>query len=156
MKRKTTPIRTISTTILGLYCAIAIAQDTGTFFDSNGVNIHYVDIGEGEPVVLMHGLNGNFQRAWLDRGIADKFAAAGFRVLALDARAHGKSGTPHDPSKYGQEMSLDIVRLLDHLNLPKAHIVGYSMGSRIVGKLRELRPERMISLTLGGYGWSRG
>ena len=135
--------------------ATASAQDAGEFFDSNGVQIHYIDIGEGEPVVLLHGINSNLQRAWFDRDIANQLQVAGYRVLALDARAHGKSGTPHDPAQYGPEMALDIERLLDHVGLSKAHVVGYSMGALIAGKLRELRPDRIVSLTLGGYGWRR-
>jgi len=130
------------------------SQDLGRFFDSNGVLIHYIDVGEreGDPVVLMHGLNGSLER-WIDTGFVEALTEAGFRVLALDARAHGKSGTPHDPAKYGQEMSLDIARLLDHVGIEKAHIVGYSMGARIVGKLRDLKPERFLSMCIGGRGW---
>jgi pimeloyl-ACP methyl ester carboxylesterase len=133
----------------------ASAQYTSKYFDSNGVQIHFIDIGEGEPVVLMHGLNSNLQRAWFDRDIAKQLQGAGFRVLAIDARAHGKSGTPHDPAQYGPEMALDLKRMLDHVGLSKAHVVGYSMGALIAGKLRELHPDRIASLTLGGYGWRR-
>ena len=130
-----------------------VAQDAGQFFDSNGVPIHYIDKGTGEPVVLMHGLNGSYERAWFDPGVAQALLDAGYRVLALDARAHGKSGTPHDPAQYGPEMALDIARLLTHVGLERAHVVGYSMGANIAGKLREMQPERFITLTLGGSGW---
>ena len=129
------------------------SQDQDQFFDSDGVPIHFIDVGEGDPVVLMHGLNNDLERAWIDTGIVEALADAGFRVLALDARAHGKSGAPHDPAKYGQEMALDIERLLDHVGIEKSHVIGYSMGSIILGKFRELRPERIVSLTLGGWGW---
>ncbi len=128
----------------------AVAEDR--YFDSNGVSIHYTDQGEGEPVVLMHGLNGDYASTWFDSGFAQSLMNAGYRVLALDARAHGLSGAPHDSNRYGPEMSLDIARLLDHVGIEKAHVVGYSMGARIVGKLREMRPDVFISLTLGGYG----
>jgi pimeloyl-ACP methyl ester carboxylesterase len=130
----------------------AQAQD-GQFFDSNGVQIHYVDQGEGEPVILMHGLNMDYQSNWFDTGVAQTLLDAGYRVLALDARAHGKSGGPHDPAQYGQEMARDIVRLMDHAQLDRAHVVGYSMGAGISAKLRDLHPERLTTLTLGGGGW---
>jgi pimeloyl-ACP methyl ester carboxylesterase len=133
--------------------AAAAAQDEGQFFDSAGVPIHYIDMGLGEPVVLMHGLNANYREAWLDTGVAQTLLDAGFRVLALDARAHGKSGAPHEPEQYGPEMALDIVRLLDHVGVDKAHVVGYSMGAQIAGKLLVLHPERLVTLCLGGAGW---
>lgn len=141
--------------LVALFLCLAISEtaaDDGKFFDSNGVQIHYLDAGSGEPVVLMHGLNGSFQ-TWVDIGVTEKLLAAGYRVLALDARAHGKSGTPHDPADYGPEMAKDILRLMDHVGVDKAHIVGYSMGAAIVGKLRSIHPERMITLCLGGFGW---
>ncbi len=137
---------------LSLCFTVAEGADEGKFFNSNGVQIHYLDVGSGEPVVLMHGQNGSVQ-TWVDNGVSEKLVAAGYRVLALDARAHGKSGTPHEPSEYGQEMALDIVRLMDHVGVDKAHIVGYSMGSAIVGRLRSEHPERMMTLCLGGSGW---
>ena len=61
--------------------------------------------------------------------------AASYRVIAMDARGHGLSGKPHDPAQYGPEMGLDVVRLLDHLGLRRAHILGYSMGAHIVAQL---------------------
>lgn len=138
--------------ILGIAPAL-FAEDAGQFFDSNGVQIHYIDKGAGEPVVLMHGLNGDYQRAWFDRGIPQALLDEGYRVLALDGRAHGQSGAPHDPAQYGPEMALDIARLLNHVGLERAHMVGYSMGAAIVGKLRAMHSERFITLTLGGNGW---
>ena len=139
---------------LCVIAAGASAQVDGQFFDSNGVRIHYTDIGSGEPVILMHGLNGDFRSTWFENGgLAEQLLAGGYRVLALDARAHGRSGTPHDPTQYGVEMARDIERLMAHAGIAQAHIVGYSMGSNIVGKLRELRPDLFVTLTLGGWGW---
>ena len=132
-----------------------LAQSAPQFFDSNGVQIHYMDKGSGEPVVLMHGLNGDYEGSWIESGIVQELLDADYRVLALDGRAHGQSGTPHDPAQYGPEMALDVARLLTHVGLEKAHIVGYSMGALIVGKLREMEPGRLITLTLGGNGWSQ-
>jgi pimeloyl-ACP methyl ester carboxylesterase len=76
----------------------------------------------------------------------------GYRVLAIDFRGHGKSEKPHDPKKYGAEMAEDVVRLLDHLKIKKAHVVGYSMGAVVAGKLLVTHPDRLLSVTFGGAG----
>lgn len=143
-----------SVAFLGVMIMCVAPTASADFFDSNGVPIHYVDNGDGEPVILIHGLNSDLQ-SWIDNGVMPALLDSGFRVLAIDTRAHGLSGTPHDPMQYGPEMALDIQRLMAHLEIDKAHIVGYSMGSNIVGKLRELSPELCITLTLGGLGWWR-
>ncbi|HEX4947340.1 MAG TPA: alpha/beta hydrolase [Blastocatellia bacterium] len=119
------------------------------FFDSNGVRIRYVEEGVGEPVVLVHGYGSSAERNWINRGPFHQLAK-NYRVIALDCRGHGKSAKPHEVKQYGQEMFLDIVRLLDHLKIRKAHIVGYSMGGRITAKLLTMKPERFLTATLGG------
>lgn len=121
-------------------------------FDSQGVPIHYTDEGRGEPVVLIHGFAMNGAR-WKDTAVIPSLLDGGFRVIIVDARGHGSSGKPHDPRQYGAEMARDIIRLLDHLRLEKAHVVGYSMGGLVTNKVRELAPERLRSATLGGAGW---
>jgi pimeloyl-ACP methyl ester carboxylesterase len=122
------------------------AQDR--FFDSNGVRIRYVEQGAGDVVVLIHGNGGSLQ-GWIDSGILPTLARD-YRVVALDARGHGKSGKPHDARAYGREMGLDIIRLLDHLNVRRAHIVGYSMGANITAMLLTSHGDRFITATLGG------
>jgi len=117
------------------------------FFDSAGVQIRYTDHGTGEPVVLIHGFTGRLD-VWSQFGVQGELAKA-FRVIALDCRGHGESGKPHDPEKYGAEMAEDVIRLLDHLGIKKAHLVGYSMGARLTGYLLANRPERLITATLG-------
>jgi pimeloyl-ACP methyl ester carboxylesterase len=126
--------------------AVATAQDQ--FFDSNGVRIHYVEKGRGEPLVLVHGLTGSIA-TWSEFGVIDKLAAK-YHVIVFDVRGHGASGKPHDPNQYGQEMALDVIRLLDHLHIDTVHIVGYSMGGGIVAQLLTLRPERLRTATIGG------
>lgn len=121
------------------------------FFDSNGVQIHYADQGKGKPVVLLHGFLGTMHD-WYTRGYVPALLDAGYRVLALDARGHGRSDKPHDPAQYGPEMARDIVRLMDHVGIDKAHVVGYSMGGDLALKLLGLHPERLLSVTLGGIG----
>jgi pimeloyl-ACP methyl ester carboxylesterase len=111
----------LAVTYAAMLPTTALAQDK--FFDSNGVRLRYVEQGQGQPIVLLHG-NGNTLQSWIDAGVFQNLAAD-FRVIALDARGHGKSGKPRDPKQYGPEMAKDVVRLLDHLGIPKAHIIGY-------------------------------
>jgi pimeloyl-ACP methyl ester carboxylesterase len=129
---------------------LAVGQDLqDKFFDSKGVRIRYVEQGTGEPVVLVHGFGGRAN------AVADRVfqrLAKNYRVIAFDCRGHGKSDKPHDAKQYGQEMALDVVRLLDHLKIKQAHIVGYSMGGLIVAKLLTMKPQRFLTATLGGSG----
>ncbi len=128
-----------------------------TFFDSAGVKIHYVDVGRGEPVVLVHGFSSSLEANWGATGIIDTLATD-FRVVALDCRGHGASDKPHDAASYGVQMIDDIARLLDHLHIDKAHIVGYSMGGAITGKFVVDHPDRVITAVFGGsaprMGWT--
>jgi pimeloyl-ACP methyl ester carboxylesterase len=128
-----------------------MAQDK--FFNSNGVQIRYAEQGSGEPIVLVHGYTSNLDAGWVDPGVFENLAK-NYHVIAFDNRGHGKSGKPHDPKAYGTEMSEDIVRLMDHLNIRRAHIVGYSLGGRIVGKLVTMHPDRFLTAILGGSGIS--
>ena len=73
-------------------------------------------------------------------------------MIAIDNRGHGRSDKPHQADKYGMEMVEDVVRLLDHLGIKKAHIVGYSMGGFIADKLLATHPDRVLTVTLGGAG----
>jgi len=139
--------------LLFLSTAAAAEVEDG-WFDSNGVKIHYREWGTGTPVVLLHGFALNASR-WEAAGVPGKLAAAGYRALVLDCRGHGLSGKPHDPNAYGAEMGRDVIRLLDHLGIEKAHVVGYSMGGFVAGKARELHPERLLSFVIGGSGWYR-
>ena len=122
-------------------------------FDSNGVKIRYVTEGTGEPVVLIHGWMADSSMWGRDRSGNTKLNAAGaegFQLIALDCRGHGQSGKPHDPEQYGAEMAADVVRLLDHLKIEKAHLVGYSMGAFIAGKVAATHPKRVLSVVYGG------
>lgn len=127
-----------------------------SFFDSAGVRIRYRTVGSGEPVVLVHGFTGRLE-GWFDSGLAHALAER-YRVIAFDCRGHGRSDKPHDPALYGPEMGEDIIRLLDHLELPRAHVIGYSMGAHILARLLVTHPERLLSATLGGapgrLGWT--
>lgn len=132
-----------TTFFLSIHC-LASAED-GTF-TSNGVNIHFRILGQGEPVVLIHGLAGSLE-TW--NPLASSLAKNHF-VISLDCRGHGKSGKPHDAKAYGDEMAEDIIRLMDHLRVVKAHVMGYSMGAMITAKLVATHPGRLLSATMGG------
>jgi pimeloyl-ACP methyl ester carboxylesterase len=121
------------------------------YFDSAGVKFRYVEQGAGEPVILLHGFTSNIERGWIDQGIFAELAKT-YRVIAFDLRGHGKSDKPHDRAQYGREIAQDVIRLMDYLKLPKAHIMGYSMGANIIPQPVTKSPERFLTLILGGAG----
>jgi pimeloyl-ACP methyl ester carboxylesterase len=118
-------------------------------FDAAGVKLRYLEAGEGAPVVLLHSYTGDSDRQFVATGCFDAIAA-GRRAIALDQRGHGRSGKPHDPAAYGAQMALDVARLLDHLGLERAHVVGYSMGAHVTAQLVTLMPWRLRGAVLGG------
>lgn len=119
------------------------------FFSSAGVRMRYIDRGSGEPVLLLHGYTGTIERHFVDNGVIPNLQED-YRVIALDLRGHGGSGKPHEPSAYGAEIGQDVIRLLDHLGIRRAHIVGYSLGAHIVAQLLTVNPERFATATLVG------
>lgn len=123
-------------------------------FLSNGVRLRFTDEGRGDPVILLHGIALGADRNWREsRVIAD--LSQEHRVIAIDCRGHGRSAKPHTPGAYGMAMVEDVVRLLDHLAIAKAHILGYAMGGRIALKLLATYPDRLLTATLGGSGGIR-
>ncbi len=121
-------------------------------FDSNGVRIHYEDAGSGDAVVLVHGFASNARYNWGITGWI-KFLSERYRVIALDCRGHGQSDKPHDPAEYTLDrMGGDVIRLLDHLGIRRALLMGYSMGARISMWLMLRHPERFRAVVLGGVG----
>jgi len=134
---------------------VAVAGPPGTphTFDSNGVPISFVDSGRGSPVVLIHGFTGSAARHFDGTGVVAAIERAGHRVVALDCRGHGRSGKPLDSARYGLEMVGDVIRLLDHLRIARAHIIGYSMGGGIAQQILVKYPTRAITVTLLGSGW---
>lgn len=134
-----------------VWTGAALAQDR--FFDSGGVRIRYVDHGAGAPVVLVHGFTGSIERSWIETGVLPELARD-YRVIAFDLRGHGGSDKPHEPRAY-DEVGLDVIRLLDHLGISRAHVVGYSLGGIIVAKLLTTHPERFRSAVLGAAAYRR-
>jgi pimeloyl-ACP methyl ester carboxylesterase len=123
-------------------------------FDSNGVKIAYAVRGKGEPVILIHGF---LSSGWINWDLPGTTAllAKDYQVITLDMPAHGASDKPAKDEAYGPELVEDVVRLMDHLKIKKAHVVGYSMGGIIAAKLLARHPDRVLSGTLGGMGWLR-
>ena len=136
---------------LFLFLGTAAAQDR--YFDAGGVRIRYVDMGSGPAVVLVHGFTGDIERSWINTGVLANLSTD-HRVLAFDLRGHGHSGKPHDPRAY-DEIGLDVIRLLDHTGVKRAHVVGYSLGGIIIAKLLTTHPERFMSALIGGAAYRR-
>lgn len=122
-------------------------------FVSGRVRLHYALAGpaSGSPIVLGHGFCSDHALNWRGTRWQETLTAASFRVIGLDSRGHGASQKPHDPAAYScPQMADDVVRLLDHLGLERAHYLGYSMGARIGLAAASRRPERLRRMVLGG------
>jgi len=120
-------------------------------FNSDGVEIAFESWGEGPAVLLIHGFASNRFVNWRDTGWVKTLVGAGFRVIALDNRGHGESEKLYDPDRYMlADMAEDGRRLLDHLAIGRAHVIGYSMGARIAARLAIGHPERIGRLILAG------
>ncbi|MGC1466556.1 MAG: alpha/beta hydrolase [Pseudolabrys sp.] len=124
-----------------------------TSFKNDGVEIDYLDEGEGDPIVLVHGFASNKDVNWVFTNWVTTLTRAGRRVIALDNRGHGKSGKLYDPAAYAVGiMAEDVRALLDHLAIARADVMGYSMGGRITAFLALAHPQRVRSAILGGIG----
>ena len=125
------------------------------FRSQDGIEIAYQEWGESTvlpPVVLHHGFVANAEANWVATGVVDALVAAGRKVIAPDARGHGKSDKPHDPARYGeQRMAQDLAVLLDRIGVPQVDLAGYSMGA-IVALILSSRDQRVRRLVVGGVG----
>lgn len=128
-------------------------------FLSDGVKIAYREWAPDEgptrslPVLLIHGFASNHEVNWVSTGWVDTLVKDGFRVIAIDNRGHGASAKLYGIEDYGSPMMAeDSRRLLDHLGIRKAHIIGYSMGARIAAFLVLRHPDRVQTVTLSGLG----
>jgi pimeloyl-ACP methyl ester carboxylesterase len=119
------------------------------YANNQGVRIHYQIAGEGSPLVLQHGFADSLE-SWYDLGYVPALQHD-YQLILIDARGHGASDKPHDPAAYGLPLRVgDIVVVLDHLHVGKAHFWGYSMGGWIGFGLAKYAPERFHSLLIGG------
>ncbi len=115
--------------------------------------IAYLDQGEGDAIVLVHGFASNKEVNWVNPSWLTTLERAGRRVIALDNRGHGASVKLYDPALYKTElMAGDVLALLDHLRIERADIMGYSMGARIAAFLALGHPGRVRSMIMGGLG----
>jgi len=122
-------------------------------FVHDGVEIAFLDEGEGEPIVLVHGFASNKEVNWVAPGWVTTLTRAGRRVIALDNRGHGASAKLYDPADYHSAvMAEDVRALIHHLGLPRADVMGYSMGARITAFLALAHPDHVRSAVLGGLG----
>jgi pimeloyl-ACP methyl ester carboxylesterase len=122
-------------------------------FAHDGVEIAFLDEGQGEPIVLVHGFASNKEVNWVGPGWVSTLTRAGRRVIALDNRGHGASTKLYDPADYHSAlMAADVRALIEHLGLDRADVMGYSMGARNTAFLALSRPDRVRSAVLGGLG----
>ena len=124
-------------------------------FRNDDLELAYFDDGDpaGDPVLLIHGFASSASVNWVYPGWLRTLGDAGYRVIAIDNRGHGQSDKPHDPDVYHPTaMAGDAAALLNHLGLPNAHVMGYSMGARISAFLAVEHPDHVRSLVFGGLG----
>lgn len=123
------------------------------FFDSDGVRIAYDDVGEGRTVILLHGFASNRVLNWRSLRWYDTLNGQGYRAVALDFRGHGESEKLYDPHAYHPvHLGGDVIRLMDHLKIERAEIIGYSMGARITMSILKRHPDRLRHAVLAGVG----
>jgi pimeloyl-ACP methyl ester carboxylesterase len=148
MRRAVTPAIVLGLAI-SLQCFSQTAGTSGFFTASDGVKIHYLTAGNsGSWIVLIHGYTDSAQRMWFTTGIAPALAKT-HRIVAIDNRNHGQSDKPQQG---GTGRAQDVIELMDHLKIQKAHIHGYSMGGGMTGQLLALIPDRFITAGFGGSG----
>ncbi len=128
-------------------------------FDSDGVDIAFLDTGGGDtggdkpPVLLIHGFASNIETNWVNTGWVTFLTRAGYRVIALDNRGHGQSQKLYELIDYGAPlMAEDARRLLDHVGVKRANVIGYSMGARISAFLALTHRDRVAKVVFGGLG----
>jgi pimeloyl-ACP methyl ester carboxylesterase len=122
-------------------------------FHHGDVEIAYLDEGEGDPIVLVHGFASSKNVNWVYPTWVSELRKNSRRVIALDNRGHGDSSKLYDPEQYHLDiMASDVIALMDHLNIERADIMGYSLGGRMTAVLARTQPRRLRSAIFGGIG----
>ena len=122
---------------------------------TDGIRLAVHEIGEGRPLILIHGYFSEANTNWIKYGHAALLAEASFRVIMPDLRAHGASGKPHDPAHYPRDiLADDQFALIDHLGLTDFDLGGYSLGGRTVARMlaRGCSPRRAVISGMGLKG----
>jgi pimeloyl-ACP methyl ester carboxylesterase len=126
--------------------------DPRFFVASDGIRLAYRMVGDGPPVVMLHGLFSNGTVNWIKFGHAEAVVDAGFKAIVADLRAHGDSEAPHDPAAYPDDvLARDVRELIAHMELETFDLVGFSLGARTATRavIAGMRPRRLV---LGGMG----
>lgn len=117
------------------------------------VELDYLDEGEGQPIILVHGFASTKEANWVDTGWVELLVENGYRVIAFDNRGHGASTKFHTSKDYSLEkMASDTLSLCQVLELKSPHIMGYSMGARITTKLITSKGDQFNRVILAGNG----
>jgi pimeloyl-ACP methyl ester carboxylesterase len=123
----------------------------GAFAEHAGVRIYYEVHGDGPPLLLHHGFSSTAER-WRTFGYIDALKPH-YRVIAMEARGHGRSDKPHDPAQYTLELRTgDVVAVLDATGVARVHYWGYSMGARTGFAFLQMHPDRAASFINGAAG----
>ena len=128
---------------------------TWHFDAADGIPLAVHEMGEGRPLILIHGYISDAETNWIKYGHAALLAEAGFRVIMPDLRAHGESGKPHDPASYPKDiLADDQFLLIEHLGLIDFDLAGYSLGGRTVARMlaRGSAPRRVVISGMGLKG----
>lgn len=129
-----------------------MATDPQYFDARDGVRLAWREMGEGSPILLLHGLFSNAEVNWIKFGTAARIAADGYRVIMPDLRVHGSSEAPHEPDHYPPDVLVhDLQDLVAHLGLTDFDLGGFSLGARTSTRavVAGMKPRRLI---LGGMG----
>lgn len=119
----------------------------------DGVRVHYITMGAGTPVFLIHGYYADAEVNWFKNGIAKELAQTNY-VVAIDVRGHGRSDKPYRSRFYGANLWKDVLLVMDDLSIDQAHFHGFSMGGSILTQVLYHTPGRVLSATFGGSGVS--
>jgi pimeloyl-ACP methyl ester carboxylesterase len=130
-------------------------HSTHAFTAPDGARLVWHELGEGRPVLLLHGFMSSADGNWIAPGIAARLAEAGFHVFAPDCRGHGASDAPTDSAAWPADiMADDVLALIVHLDLTDFDLAGYSMGGRTAARImvRGARPGRCVIGGMGDFG----
>jgi len=135
--------RQAGATAAGTAKATTLAKADDQYVAAGDVRLRYRDVGQGAPIVFIHGYSRTLED-WT--ALADSFPAN--RVIAYDVRGFGKSSKFGDSGHYGAAMAEDVIALLDHLKIDRAHLVGHSLGALIAANVAARYPQRVATASL--------